>query len=67
MHCVPLEVGPFTPSCLLKAVGLSVDCFFHEHFYFQPFDEDYLNHLDPPVKHMSFHAYLRKLTGGADK
>uniref|UniRef100_A0A673A0U6 Nuclear protein localization protein 4 homolog n=1 Tax=Sphaeramia orbicularis TaxID=375764 RepID=A0A673A0U6_9TELE len=32
-----------------------------------PFDEDYLNHLDPPVKHMSFHAYLRKLTGGADK
>uniref|UniRef100_A0A672ZZX9 Nuclear protein localization protein 4 homolog n=1 Tax=Sphaeramia orbicularis TaxID=375764 RepID=A0A672ZZX9_9TELE len=27
----------------------------------------YLNHLDPPVKHMSFHAYLRKLTGGADK
>lgn len=33
----------------------------------QPFDEDYLNHLDPPVKHMSFHAYLRKLTGGADK
>uniref|UniRef100_A0A1A8PIU1 Nuclear protein localization protein 4 homolog n=1 Tax=Nothobranchius rachovii TaxID=451742 RepID=A0A1A8PIU1_9TELE len=33
----------------------------------EPFDEDYLNHLDPPVKHMSFHAYLRKLTGGADK
>ena len=33
----------------------------------QPFDEDYLNHLDPPVKHMSFHAYIRKLTGGADK
>uniref|UniRef100_A0A671RT95 Nuclear protein localization protein 4 homolog n=1 Tax=Sinocyclocheilus anshuiensis TaxID=1608454 RepID=A0A671RT95_9TELE len=32
-----------------------------------PFDEDYLNHLDPPVKHMSFHAYIRKLTGGADK
>uniref|UniRef100_A0A8C6Q7T7 Nuclear protein localization protein 4 homolog n=1 Tax=Nothobranchius furzeri TaxID=105023 RepID=A0A8C6Q7T7_NOTFU len=29
--------------------------------------DDYLNHLDPPVKHMSFHAYLRKLTGGADK
>lgn len=36
-------------------------------FLLQPFDEDYLNHLDPPVKHMSFHAYLRKLTGGADK
>ncbi|KAK3529111.1 hypothetical protein QTP70_016546 [Hemibagrus guttatus] len=33
----------------------------------EPFDEDYLNHLDPPVKHMSFHAYIRKLTGGSDK
>ncbi|NWH73412.1 NPL4 protein, partial [Piaya cayana] len=33
----------------------------------EPFDEDYLNHLEPPVKYMSFHAYLRKLTGGADK
>lgn len=30
----------------------------------EPFDEDYLNHLEPPVKHMSFHAYIRKLTGG---
>uniref|UniRef100_A0A8C3V551 Nuclear protein localization protein 4 homolog n=1 Tax=Catharus ustulatus TaxID=91951 RepID=A0A8C3V551_CATUS len=39
----------------------SVPCFW------QPFDEDYLNHLEPPVKHMSFHAYIRKLTGGADK
>lgn len=35
--------------------------------FWQPFDEDYLNHLEPPVKHMSFHAYIRKLTGGADK
>ncbi|KAF6095873.1 NPL4-like protein, ubiquitin recognition factor [Phyllostomus discolor] len=33
----------------------------------EPFDEDYLHHLEPPVKHMSFHAYIRKLTGGADK
>uniref|UniRef100_A0A8C7GRI5 Nuclear protein localization protein 4 homolog n=1 Tax=Oncorhynchus kisutch TaxID=8019 RepID=A0A8C7GRI5_ONCKI len=33
----------------------------------EPFDEEYLSHLDPPVKHMSFHAYIRKLTGGADK
>uniref|UniRef100_A0A8C8I7U3 Nuclear protein localization protein 4 homolog n=1 Tax=Oncorhynchus tshawytscha TaxID=74940 RepID=A0A8C8I7U3_ONCTS len=33
----------------------------------QPFDEEYLSHLEPPVKHMSFHAYIRKLTGGADK
>ncbi|KAM6111235.1 LOW QUALITY PROTEIN: nuclear protein localization protein 4 homolog [Pterocles gutturalis] len=29
----------------------------------EPFDEDYLNHLEPPVN-MSFHAYIRKLTGG---
>lgn len=36
-------------------------------WFWQPFDEDYLNHLEPPVKHMSFHAYIRKLTGGADK
>ncbi|CDQ81116.1 nuclear protein localization protein 4 homolog isoform X2 [Oncorhynchus mykiss] len=33
----------------------------------EPFDEEYLSHLEPPVKHMSFHAYIRKLTGGADK
>ncbi|EHB08021.1 Nuclear protein localization protein 4-like protein [Heterocephalus glaber] len=33
----------------------------------EPFDEDYLNHLEPPVKHISFHAYIRKLTAGADK
>ncbi|RTG84137.1 nuclear protein localization protein 4, partial [Schistosoma bovis] len=33
----------------------------------QPFDSAYLEHLDPPVKFMSFHAYLRKLTGGQSK
>lgn len=50
---------------------LKHSCFYSlfsdESLHSQPFDEDYLNHLDPPVKHMSFHAYLRKLTGGADK
>ncbi|KAG5455277.1 Nuclear protein localization protein 4 [Clonorchis sinensis] len=30
----------------------------------EPFDAAYLEHLDPPVKFMSFHAYLRKLSGG---
>ncbi|CAH8600847.1 unnamed protein product [Heterobilharzia americana] len=30
----------------------------------EPFDSAYLEHLDPPVKFMSFHAYVRKLTGG---
>uniref|UniRef100_A0A3P8UQ64 Nuclear protein localization protein 4 homolog n=1 Tax=Cynoglossus semilaevis TaxID=244447 RepID=A0A3P8UQ64_CYNSE len=48
--------------CRHAALGKCVHC-----VPLEPFDEDYLNHLDPPVKHMSFHAYLRKLTGGADK
>ncbi|KAA3671188.1 nuclear protein localization protein 4 [Paragonimus westermani] len=33
----------------------------------EPYDEAYLEHLDPPVKFMSFHAYLRKLSGGHGK
>uniref|UniRef100_A0A671XHL2 Nuclear protein localization protein 4 homolog n=1 Tax=Sparus aurata TaxID=8175 RepID=A0A671XHL2_SPAAU len=48
--------------CRHSALGKCVHC-----VPLEPFDEDYLNHLDPPVKHMSFHAYIRKLTGGADK
>ncbi|KAG7269090.1 hypothetical protein CRUP_004359 [Coryphaenoides rupestris] len=48
--------------CRHGALGKCVHC-----VPLEPFDEDYLNHLDPPVKHMSFHAYIRKLTGGADK
>ncbi|XP_076366406.1 nuclear protein localization 4 [Tachypleus tridentatus] len=31
----------------------------------EPYDESYLK--DQNIKHMSFHAYLRKLTGGVDK
>ncbi|MEQ2187225.1 Nuclear protein localization protein 4 [Goodea atripinnis] len=49
----------------LKPMGSNFNKTNHEGYgfcLFQPFDEDYLNHLDPPVKHMSFHAYLRKLT-----
>lgn len=67
VHCVPLEVGPFSSVSSFVSSRLVSRLFFLLTFYFQPFDEDYLNHLDPPVKHMSFHAYLRKLTGGADK
>ncbi|XP_071966038.1 nuclear protein localization protein 4 homolog [Antedon mediterranea] len=33
----------------------------------EPYDEKYMMMQDPPIKHMSFHTYLRKLKGGADK
>ena len=33
----------------------------------QPYDEEYLAKADPPIKFLSFHSYLRKLTGGVDK
>jgi nuclear protein localization family protein 4 len=32
-----------------------------------PFDADYLKSRDPPIKYLSFHAYLRKLQSGVDK
>ncbi|CAN0273309.1 unnamed protein product [Lampetra planeri] len=51
-----------TQLCRHGPMGKCVHC-----VPLEPFDEDYLNHLDPPVKHMPFHAYIRKLTGGADK
>lgn len=31
----------------------------------EPFDENYLKEQN--IKHLSFHSYLRKLTGGADR
>ncbi|XP_063961834.1 nuclear protein localization protein 4 homolog [Lytechinus pictus] len=31
------------------------------------YDERYLNDHDPPIKHLSFHSHIRKLTGGVDK
>lgn len=33
----------------------------------EPYDEEFLNSCDPPIKFLSFHSYIRKLTGGADK
>jgi len=33
----------------------------------QPWDPQYLDGRDPPIKHLSFHSYLRKLTSGVDK
>ncbi|EDV28357.1 uncharacterized protein TRIADDRAFT_63700 [Trichoplax adhaerens] len=33
----------------------------------EPFDEEYLSKLEPPIKHLSFHSYIRKLRSGVDK
>lgn len=33
----------------------------------QPFDTAYLASRDPPIKFLSFHSYLHKLTSGIDK
>jgi nuclear protein localization family protein 4 len=33
----------------------------------EPFDLEYLASRDPPIKFMSFHAYIKKLQSGADK
>ncbi|XP_071501994.1 nuclear protein localization protein 4 homolog [Diadema antillarum] len=33
----------------------------------EPYDERYLKDHDPPIKHLSFHSHLRKITGGVDK
>ena len=33
----------------------------------EPYDEKYLQSLDPPIKFLSFHSHIRKLTGGVDK
>ncbi|XP_050407699.1 nuclear protein localization protein 4 homolog [Patella vulgata] len=33
----------------------------------EPYDEEFLKSCDPPIKFLSFHSYIRKLTGGIDK
>jgi len=33
----------------------------------EPYDEQYLQSADPPIKFLSFHSHLRKLKGGPDK
>lgn len=33
----------------------------------EPYDEEYLKNHKPPIKHMSFHAFLKKLGGGTDR
>lgn len=34
---------------------------------YEPYDEEYLAKVNPPIKFLSFHSNLRKLTGGVDK
>lgn len=34
---------------------------------FEPYDEAYLKTLNPPVKHMAFHAFIKKLRSGASR
>ncbi|XP_046855842.1 nuclear protein localization protein 4 homolog isoform X2 [Xenia sp. Carnegie-2017] len=36
-------------------------------FPLEPYDETYLKNREPPIKHLSFHAYLKKLTQGQTK
>ncbi|KAK3091936.1 hypothetical protein FSP39_023832 [Pinctada imbricata] len=33
----------------------------------EPYDEEFLQKCDPPIKFLSFHSYIRKLTSGVDK
>lgn len=33
----------------------------------EPYDEEFLKSSDPPIKFLSFHSYIRKLTSGVDK
>ena len=33
----------------------------------EPYNQTYLDSHEPPIRHLSFHSYLRKLAGGADK
>lgn len=33
----------------------------------EPYDEDYMKKADPPIKFLSFHSHIRKLTGGVDR
>ena len=50
----------FQKSCLWNS-ELSKSLF----LIFQPYDEEYLKSKD--IKHMSFHAHVRKLTAGHGK
>ncbi|VDD76595.1 unnamed protein product [Mesocestoides corti] len=53
---------PKSHLCHHSDSGICVHC-----VPLEPSDPDYLSLCDPPVKFMSFHAYLRKLRGGQSK
>lgn len=50
------------PMCHHPDLGVCIHC-----VPLEPSDPDYLSLCDPSVKFISFHAYLRKLTGGGSK
>ncbi len=70
LHCVPVEVRLLVVT---KCSSSFREYLCQGHVFnkvllsFQPYDENYLRSCDPPIKFLSFHAYLRKLTGGVDK
>lgn len=58
------------PGLLLSSQAIYIYLYILKIFAFiiyclQPYDEDYLKEKD--IKHMSFHAYVRKLTAGHGK
>lgn len=48
--------------CHHGALGKCLNC-----VPLEPWDKKFLDSRDPPIKHLSFHCYLRKLTSGVDR
>ena len=56
------ELKFFLNRCHHGPQGKCINC-----IPLEPYDLEYLNTRNPPVKYMSFHAYIKKLQSGADK
>ncbi|XP_040355758.1 nuclear protein localization protein 4 homolog isoform X1 [Ixodes scapularis] len=59
VHCAPLEVSVIRLPLVTVVAHHRTLC------SLQPFNEGYLREHN--IKHLSFHSYLRKITGGLDK
>ena len=65
LNCAPLEVSGSphrSHACHVTGGHYGYMC-----VLLQPFDTAYLESLDPPIKFLSFHSYIRKLRSGIDK